>query len=184
MVDKIRMHRALFRILLLAIFLPVCGYASELGFKGNLLDRPCQIDPSSVAQEVTFRDTATRLYHAWPGKSYEENFQIKLVNCHATTMGKFVKLVFKGAEEPKLPGYLQVSGVNSGKLGIGIIDTDGRSLLQLNQVQNGRQGNKVEKDNVTLNFKAFVQATPEAIANKAVQPGNYSSTATFELLYE
>ena len=64
MVDKIRMHRALFRILLLAIFLPVCGYASELGFKGNLLDRPCQIDPSSVAQEVTFRDTATRLYHA------------------------------------------------------------------------------------------------------------------------
>lgn len=178
------MHGVLFSILLSVIFLPASGYASELGFKGNLLDIPCQIDLSSAAQDVTFMDTATRLYHVWPGKSYEEKFQIKLVNCHATTMGKVVELTFKGAEEPKLPGYLQVSGVNSGKLGIGIIDTDGRSLLKLNQVQNGGQGSKVEKDSVTLNFKAFVQATSEAITNKTVQPGDYSSVATFEVLYK
>ncbi|HIC0710043.1 TPA: hypothetical protein ACWZT1_004251 [Escherichia coli] len=73
--------------------------------------------------------------------------------------------------------------MNSGKLGIGIIDTDGSSLLKLNQVHNGGQGSKVEKDSVTLNFKAFVQATSEAITNKAVQPGVYNSVATFELLY-
>lgn len=182
--NKNRMHGALFSVLLSAMFLSVSGHASELGFKGNLLDRPCQIDPSSVAQDVSFRETVTSLYHAWPGKSYEEKFQIKLVNCHATTMGKVVELTFKGAEEPKLPGYLRVSGVNSGRLGIGIIDTDGSSLLKLNQVHNGGQGNKVEKDGVTLNFKAFVQATSEAIADKAVQPGDYSSTATFELLYK
>lgn len=178
------MHGTLFSILFSAVFLQVSGYASELGFKGNLLDRPCRIDPSSVAQDVMFMDTATRLYHVWPGKSYEEKFQIKLVNCHATTMGKVVQLTFKGAEEPKLPGYLQVSGVNNGKLGIGIIDTDGSSLLKLNQVQNGGQGNKVEKDSITLNFKAFVQATSEAIADKSVQSGDYSSVATFELLYK
>ncbi|HHN6603704.1 TPA: fimbrial protein [Escherichia coli] len=182
--NKNRMHGALFSVLLSAIFLPVSGYASELGFKGNLLDRPCQIDPSSAAQDVMFRETSAPLYHVWPGKSYEEKFQIKLVNCHASTMGKVVQLTFKGTEEPKLPGYLQVSGVNSGKLGIGIIDTDGSSLLKLNQVQNGGQGNKVEKDSVTLDFKAFVQATSEAITNKTVQPGDYSSTATFELLYK
>lgn len=182
--NKNRMHGALFSALLSVVFLPVSVCASELGFKGNLLDRPCQIDPSAVVKDVTFMDTATRLYHAWPGKSYEEKFQIKLVNCHITTMGKVVELTFKGAEEPKLSGYLQVSGVNSGKLGIGIIDTDGSSLLKLNQVHNGGQGCKVEKDSVTLNFKAFVQATSEAIANKAVQPGDYSSAATFELLYK
>lgn len=181
--NKNRMHGVLFSVLLSVTFLPVSGYASELEFKGNLLDRPCQIDPSSVAQDVTFRETAIPLYHVWPGKSYKEKFQIKLVNCHATTMGKVVELTFKGAEEPKLPGYLQVSGVNSGRLGIGIIDTDGGSLLKLNQVQNGGLGNKVEKDSVTLNFKAFVQATPEAIKDKSVQAGDYSATATFELLY-
>lgn len=178
-------QRALWLGILLAVMSPVTvNAAGGLDFKGNLLDRPCQIDPSSAAQDVTFMDTATRLYHVWPGKSYEEKFQIKLVNCHATTMGKVVELTFKGAEEPKLPGYLQVSGVNSGKLGIGIIDTDGSSLLKLNQVQNGGQGNEVEKDSVTLKFKAFVQATSEAITNKSVQPGDYASTATFELLYK
>ncbi|GDA12234.1 TPA: type 1 fimbrial protein [Escherichia coli] len=182
--NKNRMHGALFSVLLSAMFLSVSGHASELGFKGNLLNSPCQIDPSSVAQDVTFRETAIPLYHVWPGKSYEEKFQIKLVNCHATTIGKVVELTFKGAEEPKLPGYLQVRGVNSGNLGIGIIDTDGSSLLKLNQVQNGGLGNKEEKDSVTLNFKAFVQATSEAITNKAVQPGDYSATATFELLYK
>lgn len=182
--NKNRMHGVLFSVLLSAILLPVSSYASELGFKGNLLDRPCQIDPSSAVQNVSFRETAAPLYHVWPGKSYEEKFQIKLVNCHATTMGKVVQLTFKGAEEPKLPGYLQVSGVNSGKLGIGIIDTDGNSLLKLGQVQNGGQGNKVETKSVTLNFKAFVQATSEAITNKSVQPGGYSSTATFEFLYK
>lgn len=178
------MHGALFSVLLSAMFLSVSGHASELGFKGNLLDRPCQIDPSSVAQDVTFRETATPLYHAWPGKSYEEKFQIKLVNCHATTMGKVVELTFKGTEEPELPGYLQVSGVNNGKLGIGIIDTDGSSLLKLNQVHNGGQGNRVDKNSVTLNFKAFVQATSEAITNRTVQSGDYSTSATFELLYK
>ncbi|WP_256114192.1 fimbrial protein [Escherichia coli] len=182
--NKNSMHGALFSVLLSVVFLPVSVHASELGFKGNLLDRPCQIAPSSAAQDVTFRETATPLYRVWPGKSYEEKFQIKLINCHVSTMGKVVQLTFKGTEEPKLPGYLRVSGVNSGKLGIGIIDTDGSSLLKLNQVHNGGQGNKVEKDSVTLDFKAFVQATSEAITNKAVQPGDYSATATFELLYK
>lgn len=176
---------ALWLGILLTMMSPVTvNAAGGLDFKGNLLDRPCQIDPSSVAQDVSFRETATPLYHVWPGKNYEEKFQIKLVNCHATTMGKVVQLTFKGTGEPKLPGYLQVSGVNSGKLGIGIIDTDGSSLLKLGQVQSGGQGNKVETNSVTLNFKAFVQATSEAIANRTVQPGDYSATATFELLYK
>ncbi|EHL5408698.1 type 1 fimbrial protein, partial [Salmonella enterica] len=35
-----------------------------------------------------------------------------------------------------------------------------------------------------LNFKAFVQATPDAVAKKSVQPGEYTSVANFELFYE
>lgn len=182
--NKNRMHGALFSVLLSVTFLHVPGFASELAFSGNLLDRPCQIDPAETSREVNFMDTAARLYYSWPGKSYEERFRVKLINCHANTIGKVVKLIFSGTEEPALPGYLQVTGGNRGRLGIGIIDTDGSSLLKLNQVHNGGQGSKVEKDSVTLNFKAFVQATPEAIRNKTVQLGEYSSTVTFGLLYE
>lgn len=69
------MHGALFSVLLSVVFLPVSVCASELGFKGNLLDRPCQIDPSSAVQDVTFMDTATHLYHARPAKVMKRNFR-------------------------------------------------------------------------------------------------------------
>lgn len=174
----------LFCSLLLGATLPVTGHSSELNFNGNLLNWPCLIDPSSTSQNVIFRDTATPLYHVRPGKSYDEIFQVKLINCQTMTIGKTVDLVFRGAEELNLPGYIQVSGVNSGKLGIGIIDTDGISLLKLNQVHNGGLGSKVEGNSVTLIFKAFVQATSDAILSKGVQPGDYNSTVTFELNYK
>ncbi|HDC1420161.1 TPA: type 1 fimbrial protein [Salmonella enterica] len=156
----------------------------SLGFKGNLLDRPCQIDPSSVSQDVLFFETATPLYHKWPGRSYEERFAVKLINCHASTMGKVVKLVFRGNAEPSLPGFLSVSGVNAGRLGIGIVDTDGSSLLKLGDVHHLGAGDVVTASTVTLNFRAYVQATAEAITQKSVRPGDYMATATFELNYQ
>ncbi|WP_240645356.1 hypothetical protein [Escherichia albertii] len=58
--NKNRMHGVLFSVLLSVTFLPVSGYASELEFKGNLLDRPCQIDPSSVAQVLWISNTGHR----------------------------------------------------------------------------------------------------------------------------
>ena len=58
------MHGALFSVLLSVVFLPVSVCASELGFKGNLLDRPCQIDPSSAVQDVTFMDTGKKLFYS------------------------------------------------------------------------------------------------------------------------
>ncbi|HAW0905887.1 TPA: type 1 fimbrial protein [Escherichia coli] len=183
--NRNRAHGVLFNVLLSTmLLLSVPGYSSELLFTGNLVDSPCQIDPSTSSQEVTFMDTASHLYHIWPGKSYEEKFRIRLINCQLNTMWKMVELTFRGDEEPELPGYLRVNGINRGKLGIGIIDTDGISLLKLNQVHNGGQGDKVDKESVVLDFKAFVQATSEAIANKGVQPGDYNSTVTFELLYK
>ncbi|HHX6017582.1 fimbrial protein [Escherichia coli] len=158
--------------------------ASDMDFKGFLLDRPCQIDPSTISQDVVFMDTAVPLYQIWPGKSYEKKFQIKLINCHVNTIGKVVELVFKGKEEKMLPGYLEVNGVNKGKLGIGIIDIDGFSLLKLNEIHNNRQGNQVGDSSITFNFKAFVQATGDAILNKSIQAGAYDSTATFILSYK
>ncbi|VDY98871.1 PapK protein [Escherichia coli] len=38
-------------------------------------------------------------------------------------------LTFKGTEEAALPGHLKVTGVNAGRLGIALLDTDGSSLL-------------------------------------------------------
>lgn len=172
-----------FQVICLAIFLPSMAVA-QLDFKGNLLDRPCRVAPTSLTLEVDFRETATLLYQNWPGKSYEESFSIKLINCHATAMNKVVKLTFYGVEEKNLPGYLQVTGNNAGLLGIGIIDIDGSSLLKIGQAHNRGQGKKVDANSLELNFKAYVQATADALTNKSVQAGNYSAVATFELNYQ
>lgn len=180
------------RVTLSFLLVPVAAFFSgmvgaadpvSLGFKGNLLDRPCQVAPESVSQDVVFFDTPARQFWFWPGKTYNEKFSVKLVNCHATTMGKVVKLIFRGQEETALPGYLKVSGVNSGRLGIGIVDTDGSTLLKLGQVHNLGAGDTVTTSTVTLNFMAYVQATPQAITQKSVVPGDYVATATFELSY-
>lgn len=157
---------------------------ADVVFQGNLLDRPCHIDPASQIQEVTFLDTATPLYQVWPGKSSVKPFSVKLMNCYASSLGKVVRLTFFGEEEPALPGYLATTGSNPGRLAIGVLDTDGSTLLKLGNAHNHGSGDVVTGSALTLNFGAFVQATPAAISQKSVVPGDYSATATFELNYQ
>ncbi len=174
-------------LIILGLIFALTVNASEntsLEFRGNLLDIPCQLAPDSTGIVVEFRETATSLYRNWPGKSYEQNFSVKLENCHSTTIGKVMKLVFKGTEESSLPGYLAVTGKNNGLLGIGIVDTDGKSLLKLGDAHNLKVGDKITTNSIILNFKAFVQATPKAIEDRSVEPADYSSTATFEIDYK
>lgn len=57
-------------------------------------------------------------------------------------MGKVVHLTFGGVPESALPGYLQVGGVNRGRLGIGLLNTDGETLLPLGKRQN--KENRIE----------------------------------------
>ncbi|ACY85085.1 hypothetical protein ETAE_2250 [Edwardsiella piscicida] len=57
-------------------------------------------------------------------------------------------------------------------------------LLKLGDAHNHQQGNRIDENTILLNFKAFVQATPDAVRQKNVSPGDYSSVAGFELFYE
>lgn len=179
-----RISGVLIFALLTAVVHPVSGLASELGFKGNMLDRPCQVAAESLQQEVVFKTRPAKDFWYSPGYSPAESFSVKLVNCHPSTMGKVVHLTFGGVSEPALPGYLQVGGVNRGRLGIGILDTDGETLLPLGGSHNKGNGTEVTRESVTLTYRARVQATPEAIRNRSVEPGDYDALATFELHYQ
>ncbi|EPY3080997.1 fimbrial protein [Shigella sonnei] len=155
----------------------------NVDFKGELLDWPCRVAPESASQDVVFRDTSLRQFWFWPGRTGSQRFSVKLVNCHSTTLGKTVKLVFRGGTEASLPGYLAVTGNNAGRLGIGIVDTDGSTLLKVGEAHNRGAGEVVTGGDVTLNFMAYVQATFDAITQKSVVPGIFQSVATFELSY-
>ncbi|EGF1597516.1 type 1 fimbrial protein, partial [Escherichia coli] len=152
--------------------------ASDVAFRGNLLDRPCHVSGDSLNKHVVFKTRASRDFWYPPGRSPTESFVIRLENCHATAVGKIVTLTFKGTEEAALPGHLKVTGVNAGRLGIALLDTDGSSLLKPGASHNKGQGEKVTGNSLELPFGAYVVATPEALRTKSVVPGDYEATAT------
>ncbi|WP_407911060.1 fimbrial protein, partial [Escherichia coli] len=162
--------------------------AVNVTFDGELFDSPCQIAPDSLNQTVQFMERPVKDFQVSPGKGPAEKFSIRLVDCDTSSIWKTVKLKFSGDNEPgmkeKSDWFLRVSGENQGKLAVGLLDTDGATPLKLGDAHNNRQGTQIEGNTVTLNFKAFVQATPDAIAQKSVQPGEYKSVANFELFYE
>lgn len=162
--------------------------AVNVTFDGELVDRPCQVDPGSLNQTVRFLERPARDFWWAPAKSPAENFSIRLTDCDTTSIWKTVKLKFSGDREMNMTGqsdyFLKVTGVNQGKLAVGLLDTDGTSPLKLGEAHNKGQGGRIDGNSLQLNFKAFVQATPEAVARKSVQPGEYTSVANFELFYE
>ena len=172
----------------LPLLLTLSAGAVNVTFDGELLDRPCQIDSGSLNQTVQFLERPVKDFQVSPGKGPAEKFSIRLVDCDSSSIWKTVKLKFSGLTEPgmkeKENWFLVVEGVNAGKLAVGLLDTDGVTPLKLGDAHNNRQGTQIEGNTVTLNFKAFVQATPDAIAQKSVQPGEYQSRVKFELFYE
>lgn len=172
----------------LPLFFALSSGAVTISFDGELIDRPCQIASDSLNQTVQFLSRPVKDFYIYPGKSPAEKFSIHLVDCDTHTMWKTVKLKFYGTNEPEMNElseyFLRVSGKNEGKLAIGLLDTDGVTPLKLGMVHNNKQGSYIEGKTVTMNFKAFVQATPAAVINKSIQPGEYSSVVNFELFYE
>ncbi len=172
----------IYSIIAILLMLPALVKANTI-FEGTLVDSPCQIDPSSNSINVDFLDIPVKNFHFGDGKGYIEKFDIKLINCKPSDINKEVKLYFDGREDGSLSGYLAVDGVNDKKLAIGILDTDGVSLLKLKSAHNNGNGTPIKNGVITLSFGAFIQATPEALANKTVVPSNYSAVATFSLIY-
>ncbi|HBC0990044.1 TPA: type 1 fimbrial protein [Escherichia coli] len=172
----------------LPLLLTLSAGAVNVTFDGELLDRPCQVDPTSDGQTVQFLERSVKDFQYAPGRGPTENFSIRLLQCNTSTIWKTVKLRFSGDKESAMKEqseyFLKVTGGNTGKLAIGLLDTDGSTLMKLGEAHNHGQGTLIDRDTLQFNFKAYVQATPDAIAQKSVIPGSYASTANFELFYE
>ena len=172
----------------LPLLLTLSAGAVTVRFDGELLDRPCQVDPASNGQTVQFLERPAKDFQYAPGRGPAENFSIRLIQCNTGTIWKTVKLRFSGDRESAMKEqseyFLKVTGVNAGKLAIGLLDTDGTTLMKLGDAHNHGQGTPIDRDTLQFNFRAYVQATPDALAQKSVTPGSYASTANFELFYE
>lgn len=163
--------------------------AVDMEFKGELLYRSCQIKPESENQQVTFLERPAKEFWTPPARTPTESFSIKLCECDTTSIGKTVKVKFNGTKEGAMGTqsdyFLAMSGgPNKGKLAVGLLDSDGTTLLRLGEAESNIRATAIDAKDVELKFKAFVQATPSAIAAQSVVPGEYTATVNFELFYQ
>ena len=163
--------------------------AVDISFNGDLTDYPCKIDTGSDSQTVYFLTYPVKNFYISPGSTPLQKFSIRLRDCDANSSWKTVKFRFTGNHEPQMKEksdyFLSVTGSgNEGKLAVGLLDTDGKTLLKLDDYNNNLNGTPLIDGNMDFDFFAFVKATPDAILNKIVQPGAYESLVRFELVYE
>lgn len=163
--------------------------AVDMEFKGELLDRPCQIEPDSLNQLVIFMERPAKDFWLPPARSPAEPFSIKLTDCDTTSIWKTVKVKFTGVKEGGMGAqsdyFLAMSsGPNQGKLAVGLLDSDGITSLKLDETDSNIRATAIDSKDIELRFKAFVQATPGAITAQSVVPGEYTATANFELFYQ
>lgn len=166
--------------LILIIFFSCLSFSdTKVNFDGVLIEDACDILPGDDNIELNF-GTIIDKYLYLNTRSWSQPFSIHLINCDLS-VGKEVKVSFMGVEDKHLPKLLALDDSSQAKgVGIAINDATG-NLLAINS---GVYSKPLKKGNDVLDFSAYVQGEPQALANKNLVLGEFTATATFKLEYE
>jgi len=171
----------LFVILAMAAIGPGMAVAADdnVHFTGSLVADPCVIPPGEENIPLEF-GTVIDKYLYENQRTHSEVFTLHLTECDPAIAGT-VTVTFSGAPSSALPGLLALDGgsVATG-VAIGLENEDG-SALKLDEATSPVT---VGSGEMQLPFRAYVQAEPQAIANRTITPGEFTATATFSLGYE
>lgn len=148
---------------------------------GNLVADSCTLQQGDEQLDVAFLTMSNKDLYV-NKRSHGKLFSLHLLNCDPD-IAKTLKVTFYGDEGSALPGLLLPAIKDlQGDPGfaIGMEKEDG-TALPFNQ---SIDAFTLEKGNNTLNFKAYVEATPQAIEKQSIATGAFTATATFSLDYE
>lgn len=169
---------AMFALTLLVPGLSVQA-ADNMRFRGALVAEPCVIPPGEESLALDF-GTVIDKYLYLNTRTHGQQFTLHLAECDLS-LGKTVRITFKGTESASLPGLLKISPDSQAfGIAIGMETLDGKPLL-LNKASEYlplRSGSNL------LEFKGYVQGEGWALANKMIQRGPFNAVATFSLEYE
>ncbi|WP_299998420.1 fimbrial protein [uncultured Cedecea sp.] len=150
--------------------------APNVRLYGTLVTEPCTVVSETI--DVDFGTIVDKyLYlnegHRTPG----QRFAIELADCDLS-LGNTVKVMFVGKESLALPGLLTVGDQNRG-VAIGI-ETLSAQAVKFNEATDALA---LSSPNSQLDFKAYVQGEPDAVASQTIVRGAFSETASFRLDY-
>lgn len=171
------MRYLIFSYLLLAA--PFCWAQPDVNFSGTLVEEPCTMAPEDSDIVVDFSSVVTRYLYA-NTRTLPQVFRIHLLDCDIS-LGNVASVQFTGDEDAEQTGML-AAGQNSTAQGIAIgIETLRGVLIPINKPS--PNFSLTQGDN-TIYLSAFVQASADAIKNKTITPGTFTSIATFEISYD
>ncbi|MGQ8776657.1 fimbrial protein [Serratia sp. NA_112.1] len=151
----------------------------NLHFYGALVAEPCVILPGDEEVQLDF-GTIIDKYLYLNTRTGGQQVEINLAECDLS-LGKSVKVTFKGTENLALPGLLAIDG-SSTATGIGIgLETLGARPLPVNK-ESGEY--PLQKGSNQITFKAYVKGEPQAITKKTIGLGYFSAVATVNLEYQ
>ncbi|CAI1945811.1 MULTISPECIES: fimbrial protein [Serratia] len=152
---------------------------NNLHFYGALVAEPCVILPGDEEIQLDF-GTIIDKYLYLNTRTGGQKVEINLAECDPS-LGKSVKVTFKGTENLALPGLLAIDG-SSTATGIGIgLETLGARPLPVNK-ESGEY--PLQKGSNQIALKAYVQGEPQAINQKKIGLGYFSVVATVNLEYQ
>lgn len=153
----------------------------NLIMEGNLVAEPCTIAPGKETITVDFGVIPDKNVYNY-SRAKIKPFAIELIECDLS-LGKTVRVSFKGPESLQLPGHLDINiaGKKSGAV-IGL-ETPEKEFLPINK-DLGKLYDLTEGTTI-LNMQAYVRGEPETIKNWNVGLGSFENTiTTFYLNYE
>ncbi|MDU3573622.1 MAG: fimbrial protein [Serratia marcescens] len=153
--------------------------ADNMHFSGALVAEPCTLRPGDEDIRLDFGTVIDKYLYTY-GRTPGKAFSLVLQDCDIS-LGNTVKVTFSGAESAALPGLLKPDG-GSQATGITLgLETMAGAPLALNKPS---EGYVIGKGSNSLQLQVYVRGEPEAIAQKSIGLGAFSSVATFGLEYE
>lgn len=153
----------------------------DLSFTGVVMAYPCSIAPDSERVPVDFGKVSTKSLYI-NGKTVPVPFTINLEDCTPSVFDS-VTVTFSGTANGNLADRLAISATspgNAGGVGIGLLEEDD-TPVRLNVATRPAA---ISDTTLRLNFQAFVEAEPDALANGTLTTGPFTATANYTLNYQ
>jgi type 1 fimbria pilin len=163
-----------------SLWLPAVQAAEDnLYFSGTLVNEPCVLDERDELIKLDFESVIDKELYL-NGRTKGRPIVLRLKNCDLDVGKRMVSITFSGIESSEPPGLLVLQSTTVRGLMIGLETTTG-AALPLNKTHT--MGELAAGYNA-LNFNAYLQCGPEALANRTLGKGEFEASLTFALSYE
>ncbi|CAI0981483.1 fimbrial protein [Serratia quinivorans] len=152
--------------------------ATDMKFHGELVAEPCVVAAGDDQVALDFGELTNKDLYSY-GRTKGKAFQLRLTGCDPA-IAKNVRVTFSGSENSKLPGLLALDGASqAGGVAIGLETPAGVALA----LDKPSEKYPLKVGSTLIDLQAYVRVEPQAVTDKSLTLGSFSTTATFTLDY-